>query len=154
MGTVGGPHEDEVVMRRWMGVSAAVGSATAAALTGSAWAGTPATAVPAQRVPPSAAHQCGHEDTIAVSSTAGELRVDAVDGVADPVEGSFGGTTVRVRIPGQRTATGSGSPSAGATAALPTADDSGAVELRIDATFDDGITSCSWTTHVQVPPPA
>ena len=148
MGTVGGTHEDEVVMRRWMGVSAAVGGATAAALTGSAWAGTPAAPIPAQR-PPSPAHHCGHADTIAVSRTPGDgaLRVEAVDGVADPVEGSFAGTTVRVRIPGQRTATATGSPTAEVSTALP-AGGQDPVELRIDATFDDGITSCSWTTHV------
>ena len=135
-----------------MGVTAAVGSATAAALTGSAWAGTPGTAVPAQRAPSPAAHRCGHADTIAVAGTPGALRVDAVDGAADPVDGAFAGTTVRVRIPGQRTATGSGSPAAEVTPALPTGDEPETVTLRVDATFDDGITTCSWTTHVEVPP--
>ena len=152
MGTVGGPREDEVVMRRWMGVSAAVGGATAAALTGSAWAGTPAAGIPAQR-PPSSAHHCGHADTIAVTGTpsSGAVHVEAVDGVADPVEGSFDGTTVRVRIPGQRTAAATGSPTAEVDASLPAGDGAASVALRIDATFDDGITSCSWTAHVGVP---
>src|SRR5206468_12695561 len=64
VGTAGGPHRDEVIMRRWMGVSAALGSATVAALTGSAWAGTPVPGVPAQRAPSAGAHPCGHADTI------------------------------------------------------------------------------------------
>jgi hypothetical protein len=141
-----------------MGVSAAVGSATVAALTGTAWAGTPVDGVPAQRPPSPAAHRCGHADTIAVtagspSAEGAALTVEAVDGAADPVEAAFDGTTLLVRIPGQRTAPpASGSPAADVRAVLPAGDRSRSYEVRAVATFDDGITECSWTTRVVVPP--
>lgn len=140
-------------MRRWMGVSAAVGSATVAALTGTAWAGTPGAAVPTPRAMSPEAHDCGHADTIAVSGTAGDgtISVEAVDGVSDPVEGAFDGTTLHVRIPGQRTVSSSGSPAAEVRVALP-GGRRRPPELTAAATFDDGITSCSWTTQVLTPP--
>src|SRR4051794_39755367 len=153
-------------MRRWMGVSAAVGSATAAALTGTAWAGAPLGAVPAQRTPvPAAAHRCGHGDTIALShgtpvdGGAGEaVVVRAVDGAGDPVEAAFDGTTLRVTIPRQRSATAvpggssSGAPSAEVRTVLPSSARARTYDIRTVATFDDGITECSWDTQVVVPP--
>jgi hypothetical protein len=155
-----------------MGVSAAVGSATAAALTGTAWAGSPVGAVPAQRSPaaalsgaPATAHRCGHGDTIAVTrgtpvdaGTADAVVVRAVDGAGDPVEAAFGGTTLRVTVPRQRPATAvRGGSSAGASSAevrtvLPVAGRPRTYAVRAVATFDDGITECRWSTQVVVPP--
>jgi hypothetical protein len=151
-----------------MGVSAAVGSATVAALTGSAWAGPPDGTVPAQRAPSVETHRCGHADTMAVSTRAPSdggstegLTLQAVDGAADPVDAAFDRTTLRVRIPGQRSgspgvgldgATGSGAPAAEVTVVLPTGRRPRSYDLRATATFDDGITRCTWSTEVAVPP--
>jgi hypothetical protein len=148
-------------MRRWTGLSVAVGTATAAAVTGSAWAGSTvqaAGAVPPQRAAPAEAHGCGHADTIAVvaADAAGgpAVAVRAVDGAGDPVDAAFAHTTLRVSIPGQRTrvaAVGAGAPAAEVRLALPEGHRGGTYELQAVATFDDGITDCSWTTRVAAP---
>jgi hypothetical protein len=157
-------------MRRWTGVSAAVGSAAVAALTGAAWAGSSVAAVPAPRSPagaPGAAHGCGHDDSIVVSDvtpveggTAESVAVQALDGAGDPVDASFDGTALRVTVPGQRhssvlparAAASSRAPAVEVRTVLPAADRPRSYELRTVATFDDGITECRWTTRVVVPP--
>ncbi|CAA9365778.1 MAG: hypothetical protein AVDCRST_MAG34-2943 [uncultured Nocardioidaceae bacterium] len=140
-------------MKRWLGMSAAVGSATAAVVAGAAWAGPVETAVAhaedaGER---GTAHSCGHRDMLdaRVEPRGGGtvLVVRAVDGVADPVEAAFDGTTVR--IPGQRGAAAAGAGSAELRLLLPGA--AAPRDVRVEATFDDGITRCAWTVRVPAP---
>jgi hypothetical protein len=154
-------------MRRWVGVSAAVGSATVAALTGSAWAGPVGGAVPVQRASSSTEHRCGHADTITVrqvtpvgGGAAEAVVLEAVDGAGDPVEAAFDGTTLRVGFPAQRSrraggvtgGSAAGAPSAVVRTVLPAGARAHTYEVEAAATFDDGITGCTWTTQVVVPP--
>ncbi len=139
-------------MKRWVGLSAAVGSATAAVVAGSAWAipvEFPIVSGEETGNPP-VAHDCGHRDTVdaRVERGGGDpvLVVHAVDGVGDPVEAAFDGTTVRVS---SQPGAAAGAGSAELRLPLPRVGTGG--EVRVEATFDDGITRCSWTASLAAP---
>jgi hypothetical protein len=143
-------------VKRWVGASAAVGSATAVVVAGSAWAGPVGTASLDVTSPENQAwaYDCGHRDWLearVVPGAGGDvLVVGAVDGPGDPVEAAFDATTVRL-------AAQSGAVAAGARSAelrWPLVGQAGMREVRVEATFDDGITRCAWTVQLPAPPPA
>jgi hypothetical protein len=147
-------------MRRWLGVSAAVGSATAAVVAGAAW-GRPAEAdahARVQRDDDASVHDCGHDDEVAAHlerSSAGDLLVvRAADGTSNPVEGAFTATTVR--LPAQRGLRDAGAGAAGDGVAelrlpVPRGREGSNLVVQVEATFDDGITACTWTARIPRP---
>jgi hypothetical protein len=129
-------------------------------VAGAAW-GRPAEAgtdVEAQRGDDATVHDCGHGDQVDAHlerTSAGDvLVVHAADGRSNPVEGAFTATTVR--LPAQRglpVASPAATGDRDAQLQLPLAHGRDAKNLvvRVEATFDDGITKCTWTARIPRP---